>query len=136
MTTIPDITIQPRFSETDALGHINNVAISAWVEFGRTRLLGHLAAASEVAAPESWVVVSVLIEFVAESFFGEDVTLKTTGIHFGNTSMTVECELWQGGRLTVRGKSVLVHRDPETGEKKTIPDALRQACRMLEPRSS
>lgn len=127
MTAIPDVIIQPRFSETDALGHINNVAISSWIEFGRTRLLAELAQASAASAPESWVVVSVLIEFVAESFFGEDVVIKTTNLSFGNTSMTVECELWQAGRLTVRGKSVLVHRDAETGVKKPIPAALRQA---------
>lgn len=122
-----EFTIEPRFSETDALGHINNVAITAWLEFGRTRLIQHLANVTEALAPKSWVVVSVLIEFAAETFYGDDVTLKITGVSFGNTSMTVDCELWQKGRLTVRGKSVLVYRDPQTGDKKSIPDALKQA---------
>ena len=120
------LTIEPRFYETDALGHINNVAIAGWMELGRTQVIERLAAGEVAVPPESWVVVSLLVEFVAETFYGEAVTLKVTELGMGNTSLTVASELWQGGKLTVRGRAVLVHRNPATGAKQAIPEAMRR----------
>ncbi len=123
---ILEFSIQPRLYETDALGHINNVSITGWLEFGRTKLLERMASDHPAASADAWVVVSVLAEFAAETFYGKDVLLRITEVVYGNTSMTIHCELWQGDQLTVRGKSVLVHRDPATGTKRPIPDDLKQ----------
>jgi acyl-CoA thioester hydrolase len=122
---IIEIPIEPRFYETDALGHINNVSIAGWMEMGRTQLIRHLATTGAQVPPESWVVVSLSIEFVAETFYGEDVLLSVTDLQLGNTSMTIHCELRQSGRVTVRCKSVLVYRDPSTGDKKPLPQEIR-----------
>jgi hypothetical protein len=35
-----EISIRPRVSETDMLGHINNVAVMAWFEEGRSYVHG------------------------------------------------------------------------------------------------
>ena len=122
---ILEFSIQPRLYETDALGHINNVSISGWLELGRTTLLERMASDHPAASVDAWVVVSVLAEFAAETFYGEDVLLRITEVTYGTTSMTIGCELWQGGKLTVRGQSVLVHRDPATGAKRPIPEDLK-----------
>lgn len=123
---IIEFDIQPRFYETDALGHINNVAITGWLELGRTRLIEALSTTKAPLPADSWVVVSISTQFVAETFYGDDVTLRITAIKFGNTSLTIDCELWQSGRVTVRGQSVLVHRDPATGVKRELPESLKQ----------
>ena len=52
----------------------------------------------------------------------------------GNSSLTVSCEMTQGGKLTVRGKAVLVHLDTESKRPSRIPDSLREKLAAAYPR--
>lgn len=118
------LTITPRFYETDALGHINNASIAAWFEVARITFLeslGNQTAASSV----NWVLASLQIDFIAETFYGTDVIATVTDATAGNSSLTVCCEMLQGGKLTVRGKAVLVHLDTQSKRPSRIPDSLR-----------
>ncbi len=118
------VTITPRFYETDALGHINNASIAAWFEVARTRLLEQVGA--HEAMPNNWVLASVHIDYVDETFYGSDVAIDISSITAGNSSLTIDCEMRQDERLTVRGRAVLVHFDLKTKEKRRISDALRE----------
>jgi acyl-CoA thioester hydrolase len=126
------ITISPRFYETDALGHINNASIAAWFEVARVNLLEHLVDRGAESAM-LWVLASLQIDFVAETFYGSDVTATITGAKAGNSSLTVLCEMVQGGKPTVRGRAVLVHRDAGTKASSRIPDVIRQRLLKLLP---
>jgi acyl-CoA thioester hydrolase len=119
------VTISPRLYETDALGHINNATIAAWFEVIRMRFLESLADTNE-AHLKSWILASVQIDFIAETFYGSDVTGKVVDASIGNTSFTLHCEMWQGDKQTVRGKAVLVHMDVESHSPSRIPDLLRE----------
>ena len=119
------LTITPRFYETDALGHINNASIAAWFEVARITFIESLdkqTAASSV----NWILASLQIDFIAETFYGTDVIATVTDATAGNSSLTVSCEMTQGGKLTVRGKAVLVHLDTESKRPSRIPDSLRE----------
>jgi len=119
------LTITPRFYETDALGHINNASIAAWFEVARITFiesLGKQTAASSV----NWILASLQIDFIAETFYGADVIATVTDATAGNSSLTVICEMSQGGKLTVRGKAVLVHLDTQSKRPSRIPDGLRE----------
>jgi len=52
------ITISPRFCETDANGHINNVAFAAWFETGRLSYLESLDEKSS-SSNSVWLLASV-----------------------------------------------------------------------------
>jgi acyl-CoA thioester hydrolase len=117
--------ITPRFYETDALGHINNASIAAWFEVARITFLESLGE-GEAESAMSWVLASLQIDFIAETFYGSDVIATVTGARAGNSSLTVVCEMSQGGKLTVRGTAVLVHLDAATKSPSRIPDGLRQ----------
>lgn len=119
------ITIEPRFYETDALGHINNASIAAWFEIVRMKFIESLAG-SDPALAVHWILASVQIDFVAETFFGTDVTARVTGAKAGNSSLTVLCEMHQGEKLTVKGKAVLVYMDAQTKAPARLPDHLRE----------
>ena len=119
------ITIAPRFYETDALGHINNASIAAWFEIVRMKFIESLAG-SDPALAANWILASVQIDFVAETFFGSDVTARVTGAEAGNSSLTVLCEMYQGEKLTVKGKAVLVYMDVQTKAPARLPDHLRE----------
>ncbi len=123
-------TISPRFSETDALGHINNASIVAWFEVARTNFLEKLAD-GDSAASQGWVLASVQVDFLAETFYGSDVTAQIVGASVGNTSLTLHAEMFQDGRQTMRGKAVLVHFDPAAKSTKRIPDAYRARVKEL-----
>ncbi len=121
------MTIAPRFYETDALGHINNAAIAAWFEVARINFLESLLAEEPgVATASQWVLASLHIDFVAETFYGSDVTATVTQARIGNTSLTVTCEMSQKGQVTVRGVAVLVFLDGPGGRPAPVPVALRQ----------
>ncbi len=119
------ITITPRSYETDALGHINNVSITAWFEVLRVSLVEALGTGIPMA--KNWVLASIGLDYLEETFYGSDVTITATSLKVGNSSLTIHCEMSQGGRLTVRGRAVLVCMDEETGKSRRIPDAMRAA---------
>jgi acyl-CoA thioester hydrolase len=118
------ITITPRLYETDALGHINNATIAAWFEVVRVRFLESLVDDSADII-KNWILASVHIDFVGETFYGADVTAKIVEASIGNSSFTLHTEMFQGDRQTVRGKAVLVHLDLASKSPSRIPDALR-----------
>ncbi len=118
------VTLTPRLYETDAMGHINNASIAAWFEVLRVRFMESLDVA---AMGKSWILASVHIDYVGETFYGEDVTMKIVDAVVGNTSITFHGEMHQGDRKTVKGSAVLVHMDYETKTTVRVPDAYREA---------
>ena len=120
------ITITPRFYETDAIGHINNASIAAWLEVVRMGFIASLRGSQQNSAQaDNWILASLQIDFVAETFFGVDVIGRVTEAKAGNSSLTVLCELSQGEKLTVKARAVLVFMDLQTRRPARLPDALR-----------
>lgn len=118
------ITITPRLYETDALGHINNATIAAWFEVVRVRFLESLVDRNP-GILRQWILASVQIDFIGETFYGVDVTAKIVEATIGNSSFTLHTEMFQGDKQTVRGKAVLVHLDLASKSPARIPDDLR-----------
>ncbi|KZX60585.1 hypothetical protein A3709_00505 [Halioglobus sp. HI00S01] len=126
---IPVTRITPRFNETDALGHINNAVMSVWFEVARTDALSYLR-----DGPRSegrWLVASVTLDYLRETFYGSDVTINMSRVFAGNTSLTMECEMHQNNELVVKGKAVLVHVDMESKAKLRVPDVMREKLATL-----
>ncbi len=118
------VTITPRFYETDAMGHINNATLAAWFEVVRVRYIESLAG-DNASVGKDWILATITVDFLDETFYGSDVELKIVDATIGNTSLTVFCEMWQDNRLTVKGKAVVVHIDYDAKKPKRIPDAMR-----------
>jgi acyl-CoA thioester hydrolase len=128
------ITISPRLYETDAMGHINNATIAAWFEVLRVSFLESIADADGDAEPGKvfdWVVASFKLDFAAETFYGSEVTARVTRVAVGNSSLGIDCEMLQDGKVCVRGESVLVHFDNQAKQKKPIGDELRSRIPSL-----
>ena len=120
------ITITPRMYETDAMGHINNVTITAWFEVLRVRYLESVME-STPATDKSWILASTNIDFVGETFYGDDVVAKMVDVTVGNTSITFKASMSQAGRQTMQGTAVLVHMDYAAHKPVRVPDDVRQA---------
>ena len=118
------ISIRPRVSDTDMLGHINNVAVVAWLEEGRTYLMRQFL--DPQRPTPAFVVARLEIDYKAELHFGHEITVDTTVERFGERSMTVLQEILQDGKICTIARVVLVHFDRELKRSTWIPDALRE----------
>lgn len=102
--------IQPRFNETDALGHINNTVLTQWFEGARDPIF-------KLFTPDldtrQWrlILASIQVQFKAELFYGVPVELRTGISMVGNSSFEVHQEAWQKDQCCALGKAVLVQYD-------------------------
>lgn len=117
--------VEPRFSETDALGHINNTVVPVWFEQGR---LGIFELFNPDLALAKWnlIIKKMDVDFVAQIYLFSPVEIRTSLSAIGNTSFTVHQEVWQKNALVAQGNCVMVHFDYEQQSKASIPPQVRE----------
>jgi len=114
--------ITPRFCETDALGHINNVSYAAWLEQGRMGFF--MASKDPFNTP--LILAKLEINYRNETFHGTNVEVHTDLAVLGNSSFTMSQNIFQKGVLVVEAHAVLVQFDFEN--KHSVPfDEARRA---------
>ena len=117
-------TLEPRFSETDALGHVNNTVLPIWFEESRTPIF-------ELFCPgmntNDWhlIIAKIDVDFLAEIYYGKSVEIRTFIEKIGNSSLVVHHEAWQEGKLASKGSAIMVHFDHKAKASKPIPDDIR-----------
>lgn len=117
--------IEPRFNETDALGHISNTAFPVWFEQARMPVFRIFHASLDF---EHWplIVARLEVDLKAQSYWGTPVTIRTGIGKIGNSSLHVVQEAWQGDTQVARGVAVLIHFDYDTETALPIPDDVRE----------
>jgi acyl-CoA thioester hydrolase len=122
-------SVQPRFSETDCLGHINNSVIPVWFEEARTDLFRLF---NPSLSMQTWnlILKRYDIDFIAQVWREHPVEIETTITKIGTTSLTVLQRALQQGTVAVQGHTTLVHFDYAAQRTAPIPDAIRA---LLEP---
>lgn len=118
--------IQPRFSDTDALGHISNTAFPVWFEEGRTPLFEIYHPTLEL---KTWplIIARIELDILAQTYWGEEVEIRTYISKLGTSSCEVTQEAWQKGKMVAKGKAVMIYFDYENEKSMPIPDEVRQA---------
>jgi acyl-CoA thioester hydrolase len=117
--------IEPRVSETDGVGHINNTTIPIWFEAGRNKIF-------EIFTPDysfdNWccIILHTSVDYVGQIFYGKDVVVKTWVEKIGNTSFILYEELHQNGELCAKGNAVYVNFNFKTQSKVPIPDDIQR----------
>ena len=114
------ITINPRFCETDAAGHINNTSVMPWLEEGRVTL--RRAAETELLT----VLVRIEVDYIAEIEFGSEVVVKTGIDRIGTKSVAYAQEVWQKEQLCIRSTSIGVGFDTTHRKSCAVSDEDRQ----------
>lgn len=119
-------TLSPRFSETDALGHINNTVLPVWFEQAREPIFRLFSPDLDT---ETWrlIIARIEVEYTAQLKYGADVEIRTCLEKVGNSSMCIYHEAWQKDVMAARGKAVLIHYDYQAGKASPIPEDIRQA---------
>lgn len=111
--------VMPRFSETDALGHINNTVLPVWFEASRAPIFRFF---TPDLNPHDWklIIAKVEVSFVGELFYGHEVTIKTSVEHVGTSSFVLRQEAHQQGKCCAVGKTVLVRYDFAAKTKQSL----------------
>ena len=119
-------TIQPRFSETDALGHISNTTIPVWFEDARQPVFQIFTPDLEI---QTWplILARFEIDFMAQIYYGEDVIIKTGISRLGKSSLDVYQEVWQKQKLAAKGTTTLVHFNYQTQKASPITEEQRSS---------
>lgn len=124
------ISITPRFSDTDALGHINNASFLMWFEKARRPIFECFVPS---LSPKDWnlILAKVDLSFLAQTYYEKDVEIETTISKLGNSSVTILQECFQEGVKTCSSSAVLVHFDYEINESIQIPSDIREKLKSL-----
>lgn len=114
------LQINPRFCDTDAMGHINNTVLPVWFLEGREcilRIFNPNLSTEEV----SLVLAKIEIEYLEETFFGKPVEIRTYVLRIGTSSVLVGQEAWQDQQLKATGTATMVNFDKHSRKSVPIP---------------
>ena len=116
--------IVPRVSETDGVGHINNVFVPIWFEAGRREIFRIFSPNLDFV---NWklALVIVTIEYVDQLYLAENVEIRTGIEKIGNSSFTIKEEIHQTDRLCAKGEAIYVNYNFNEKKSETISNEIR-----------
>mgnify|MGYP000216935478 FL=1 len=112
--------ITTRFSDTDALGHINNTMVPVWFEGARDPVFKWFMPELNL---NEWrlILAKIDVNFHAQIYYGKEITLRTYIGRIGGSSFDVYQELWQNDIKCASGTAVMVHFCYENQSSLKIP---------------
>jgi len=132
-------TIKVRFSETDALGHVNNVSYFIYFEQARLDYFQELNLMEPLLRSPSGMIVTVdlQISYLTQLYFGQkiDVYLRTAQI--GRSSLEIEYYIkeLESGNIAAIGRGALVYVDRNTNRSAKIPEEIKEIIMNYEGKS-
>lgn len=114
--------IQVRFYDTDAFGHLSNIAFSNYAEIARL----HIFAPFREEAT-GLILANLCLDFRAQAMYGAEVYVLTRVTKIGNTSVTLKHDIYADDVLACETSSVVVCFDYESNKPMRVPDSFRQA---------
>jgi acyl-CoA thioester hydrolase len=118
------VTIEVRFADTDAMGHVNNATYLTYCEIARIKYWTDVTGVPidhRTAGAESLILAEARITYRSPAFYGETVTVETRATRVGRTSFHLEHRLTAAmpgevARLVAVSDSVLVRYDYAKGQ--------------------
>ncbi|MEX3008007.1 acyl-CoA thioesterase [Hoeflea sp. TYP-13] len=99
-----------RYSDQDPMDHVNNVAITAFLESGRVGLFQHIF--GDMLPSRGVVLASLTVDYLNEITFPGSVEVGGMLAAFGDRSMTTHYAIFQNDTCCVLSQSVNVFFDP------------------------
>jgi len=116
--------LMPRFSVTDALGHINNTLLPVWFEGARDPVFRFFMPNLNT---NNWqlILAKIDVEFHAQLYYAEEIEIRTYIGRIGGSSFTVYQEAWQRNAKCASGTAVMVHFCFENQSSLKIPENIK-----------
>lgn len=120
-----EIEVYVRFSETDALGHVNNVSYLIYFEEARTKFFEEVCDNKELF--KNFILASVTCDYLSQAYAAQILKVKTTISRVGTKSFTVEHLLSdkESNQIIAKGTAVLVAYDFNEQKSITLPSEVR-----------
>ena len=122
--------IVPRVSETDGVGHINNVFVPIWFEAGRREIF-------RIFSPKldfiNWklALVKVTVEYADQLYLAEDVEVRTGIEKIGTSSFTIKEEIHQTNRICAKGSAIYVNYNFKDKKSEPISNEIRDRLESI-----
>jgi acyl-CoA thioester hydrolase len=128
-------SVEVRFRDVDAFGHVNNAVVSTYVEQARVRYLQEILDVDPVGNMPL-ILAMIKVDYVTPIFWGDRVEVGSRVDWIGRTSLAMSHRLKAGeDRELARAASVLVAYDYEQARPMPVPDDWRVALEAHEGRS-
>lgn len=124
------ITVFPRFSEVDVLGHVTNTALPVWFEEGRQEIFRHFSHEASMR-DLALILRRYEIDFLQQIQAGHEVRIETWIESIGRSSLSIVQQAFQFEALVASGRCVLVHFDYTANASREIDAEQRQALSGL-----
>ena len=130
-------TLQVRFRDIDAFGHVNNAVFFSYLEFARIRYLLDVLQPDRPFDELPLILAMVELDFRSPIAFGEEVVVETRLERVGRTSFDMVHRMTAGPdeRLVGDVQTVLVTYDYSTARPIPVPDEWRRRFGEHEGRS-
>lgn len=117
-------SLMPRFSDTDALGHINNTKVPIWFEGAREPVFKLFTPNLD---PKDWqlIIAKIEVNYHGQLFYGQSIEVITYISRMGGASFDVYQELWQHDEHCVSGTATMVNFDFKKQSSKKLPNDIR-----------
>jgi acyl-CoA thioester hydrolase len=119
-----------RHSDTDRLGHVNNVAFAAFLEFGRASLLHNMTSKNPVKG-HAFVIVRLEIDYRAEMRWPGKVQIGVGVTRIGRSSFASRQTMFNNGNIVAEAVSVLVLMNEATRKSAPLPPEIVAALEAL-----
>lgn len=129
--------LRVRYSEIDGQGIVFNAHYLTYMDVAITEYLRHLGLDYKQLAREGkmdMALVKTTLEFKAPAFFDEVLEIGVRVSRIGNTSYTVDFEIYKehSEELVLKGQTVYVNYNPATRSAEPVPDFFRTAVESFE----
>ena len=129
--TFPHVrTVEVRFGDTDAMGHVNNAVYHTYVESSRMSYLEEALGEPfrlGVHGELSFILAEARMVYRSPAYYGETLSVETRITRIGRTSASMEHRITAPesrvgkARLVAVCESVVVHYDYGRGAPEPIP---------------
>jgi acyl-CoA thioester hydrolase len=113
---VHETSIQVRFCDTDAIGHVNNACFANYAEVGRLEFAK--AAGQEVTA---LILARLAIDFRAQINLGDSVLVRTWVERIGRSSITMKQTILTNGEIAADVGAVVVYFDYAANRPRELP---------------
>lgn len=112
--------IQVRFFDSDAFGHLSNIAFSLYAEQARVDFFFNI-----IKQSNNLILAHIDLDFIKQVNLTDTVYVETRVSKIGNTSITIKQNIFANNNLATSSKSVIVLFDYDTQKPTSIPDVAR-----------
>ena len=120
-----ETTVEIRFADIDAMGHVNNAVYFSYFEQARMAYFKERVARIWDWNEDGVIVARNEIDYIYPVFLNDRMNIRLWVEHIGSKSFTVCYRVFVGERLCATGKSVLVCFNHKNKATQVLPEAWR-----------